>query len=306
MGNIIRRILGGIMILTALAIVGGSIWGATRVGDVLAGISSGITDTLAITRDTLATAADTITLTQQTIGEVGDGLQTASDATANLSGAIADTQPLMDNVGAIITDQLPTNLEAIQAALPNIISVAGVIDRTLTTLSGVGIERTIDLPFGQSIPISWDLGIDYNPEVPFDQSIATFQTTLDGLPESLRALEENLTVTSDNLGVLSDNLVTISGDLVTINQSVANLVPLLDQYTVLISDLQASIDRAEQRIPAQLEMVRMGAIAGLILLALSQLPGLYIGWELISGRRDPQPELMAVATVTKEVPSDPQ
>ena len=303
-GNIIKRILGLIMIVTALAIVGVSIFASMRVGDALAGLSTSIENTLMFTSDSLATAGETITLTQQTIGEVGTGLDTASTATANLSGAIADSRPFLTSVSTIVTQDLPANLEAVQAALPNVVQVAGVIDTTLTTLNGIGIDRTIDLPFGQSIPIKWDLGINYDPEVPFDQTLATFETTLSGLPESLRALEEDMTVTTDNLGVLSDNLVGISDDLDTINQSVAELVPLLDQYTVLIADLQTSISSAIDRIPAQLEMVRMGIIIGLVLLSLSQLPGLYIGWELISGRRDPQTTAVLVSPSTKEVPSE--
>lgn len=299
--GIVRRILGAIMMIVALLIIGLSIFGAFQVGDALANLSTSIANTLRFTSESLATANETVTLTQDTIREVGVGLDTASDATANLSGAIGDSVPFLDSVNTLITQDLPANLSAIQGALPNIIQVAGVIDQTLSTLSSIGFDRTIDLPFGQSIPLQWDLGIDYDPEVPFDATIRTFETTLSGLPESLSELEDDLTTTTDNLVVLSDNLVTISDDLDTINQSVANLIPLLDQYTVLISDLQASISSAEQRIPAQLETVRLGVIAGLVLLALSQLTGLYLGWELLSGRREPQVVTTVMVTAPDEV-----
>ncbi len=304
--NIIKRILGGIMMATALAIIITSILGASRIGEAIDSITTNIENTLQFTSDSLATAGDTIILTQTTITEVGVGLETASTATANLSGAIADSRPFLSSVNTLITQDLPVNLEAVQAAIPNIVQVAGVIDTTLTTLSGIGIDRTIDLPFGQSIPIQWDLGIEYNPEVPFDETLSAFEDTLDGLPESLRALEEDLTVTTDNLGVLSDNLLSISDDLVTINQSVGQLVPLLDQYTVLITDLQTSIDSAQERIPTQLDAVRMGIILGLILLSLSQLAGLYLGWELISGQRDQRKDPVMVTTSAKEVSSEAQ
>ncbi|MEZ4517824.1 MAG: hypothetical protein R3C44_13730 [Chloroflexota bacterium] len=294
-GNIIKRILGVIMIATALAIIIGSIYGAFRIGDAIAGISTSIENTLLFAGDSLTTAGETITLTQTTIEEVGTGLDTASTTTANLSGAVADSRPFLASVSTLVTQDLPENLEAVQGAMPNIVQVAGVIDSTLTTLSSIGIDRTIDLPFGQSIPIQWDLGIDYNPEMPFDQTLTTFETTLSGLPESLRALEEDLTTTTENLGVLSDDLLTISDDLDTINQSVGELVPLLEQYTVLITDLQNSIADASERIPMQLDMLRMGIIIGLILLALSQLAGLYLGWELVSGQRD-----TSTTTLTKE------
>lgn len=285
-GDIIKRILGLIMMIVALAIIILSIIGAFRVGDAIASVTASIESTLRFTSESLTTAADTVTLTQDTIREVGTGLDTASTATANLSGAIADSRPFLSSVSVIISEDLPANLEAVQAALPNVVQVAGVIDRTLTTLSSIGIDQTIDLPFGQSIPLQWDLGIDYDPGIPFDQTIGTFESTLDGLPESLRDLEGDLTTTTDNLGVLADNLLTISDDLDTINQNVNNLVPLLDQYTVLIDDLQTAIDSALERIQVQLDALRMGVIIGLALLALSQLAGLYLGYELLSGRRE--------------------
>lgn len=300
--NIIKRILGGIMMATALVIMIGSAVGAFRVGDAIASMTTSIENTLQFAGSSLATANDTIALTQNTIRDVGNGLTTASSATANLSGAIADSRPLLTNVGVLVTEDLPKNLEAVQSALPNVVQVAGVIDQTLTTLSNIGIDRTIDLPFGQSIPIQWDLGIDYDPEVPFDQTLRAFDDTLAGLPESLRALEEDLTVTTDNLGILSDNLQTISADLDVINTGVADLVPLLDQYTAIIADLEASISSAQERIPAQLDTVRLGVVLGLVLLALSQLAGLYLGWELLSGQRD----RAAMVTPASEVVSEKQ
>lgn len=303
-GSIIRRILGGIMSATALAIIVISILGAFQVGGAVASLSTRIENTLQFTSDSLSTAGETIILTQTTIEEVGTGLDTAATATINLSGAIADSRPFLEGVNVLVTHDLPANLEAVQTALPNIVQVAGVIDQTLTTLNGIGLDRTIDLPFGQSIPLQWDLGINYNPEVPFDQTLSTFEDTLAGLPENLRGLENDLTTTTDNLGLLSDNMLTISNDLMTIKGSVGELIPLLDQYTALINDLQASLSRAQISIPAQLNTLRLGIILGLILLALSQLAGLYLGWELITGKRDQLPATVLVTAPIKEVPSE--
>ena len=48
-----------------------------------------------------------------------------------------------------------------------------------------------------------------------------------------------------------------------------------------------AIDRVDANIEAQLEVLRLGAVAGLVFLALSQLAPLYLGWEMLPGRRDP-------------------
>ena len=54
--------------------------------------------------------------------------------------------------------------------------------------------------------------------------------------------------------------------------------------------MDADLDR-------QLDTLRLGAIGGLIIVALSQLAPLYLGWEMLTGRRDPQPVAVPVTVV---------
>ena len=171
---VIRRILGLIILLTALVIFGGSLYAAYVAGDALAGLGDSIRDNLALASASLATARDTLTLSRDTFSDVNGGLGSAVAATANASRTVTDSRPLIDNVGVVVTQEVPEAVEGIQAALPNMIEVAGVIDTTLRTLSSIGIDRTINLPFGGSIPLQFDLGIDYAPAVPFDATLSGF------------------------------------------------------------------------------------------------------------------------------------
>ena len=284
---VIRRILGLIILLTALVILGGSLYAAYFVGDALAGLGAGIRDNLAVASQSLATARDTLTLSRDTFSDVNGGLGTAVAATTNASRTVTDSRPLIDNVGVVVTQEVPEAVEGIQNALPNMIEVAGVIDTTLRTLSSIGIDRTINLPFGGSIPLQFDLGIDYAPAVPFDNTLRGFQASLAGLPESMRGLETDLQTTSANLDALAADLQATSDNLAVINNRVGEVLPLIDQYLALADQLSATIDRLDADIDQQLEMLRLGAIAVLVFLALSQLAPLYLGWELLTGRRDP-------------------
>jgi hypothetical protein len=171
--------------------------------------------------------------------------------------------------------------------LPNIIQVAGIIDRTLVTLSSVGIDRTIPLPFGGSFPLRFDLGIDYDPEVPFDESLRQFETSLVGLPESLRGLEDDLSTTNENLATLAADFQTTGNNLAALDGQIEALLPLLDQYTVLVEDLQATIAGIESNLAGRMNVLRIGLIGLLIGLGLTQLASIYLGWELMSGEREP-------------------
>lgn len=296
---IIRRLLGLIILLTALVILGGSLYAAYAVEDALAGLGAGIRDNLAVASESLATARNTLVLSRDTFSDVNGGLGTAVQATANASRTVGDSRPLIDNVGVVVTQEVPEAVEGIQNALPNMIEVAGVIDGTLRTLSSIGIDRTINLPFGGSIPLQFDLGIDYAPAVPFDTTLRGFQASLDGLPESMRGLETDLQTTSANLTALATDLQATSDNLAVINNRVGEVLPLIDQYLALADQLSAAIDRVDADIDGQLATLRLGAIGLLVLLALSQLAPLYLGWEMLTGRRDP-----ARRPVVKQVTTD--
>lgn len=311
---IIRRILGLIMLLAGLALLVFSLAGAYFAGDALAGLAGGIDRTLATASQSLDAARDTLALARDSISDVDGGLATAVAATAGAAQTLNDSRPLLDNVATVTTQEVPEAVEGIQAALPNMIEVAAVIDRTLTTLSSVGIDREIPLPFGGSIPLSFDLGIDYNPTTPFDESLRTFETSLVGLPESLRGLEDDLSATNANLASLSDGLQATSDNLGTINTRISELGPLLDQYSLLVEQADDLLSQVGAQVEPRLELIRVGVIALLIALGLSQLAPIYLGWELLTGRRDrlTEPTTLVVAAdhpasvvvATVEEPSD--
>jgi len=284
---VIRRILGLIILLTALVIFSAGLYAAYTVDDALTEVGAGIRDNLALASQSLDTARNTLALSRDTFSDVNGGLGTAVAATANASLTVRDSRPLIDNVGVVVTQEVPEAVEGIQNALPNMIEVAGGIDSTLRTLSSIGIDRTINLPFGGSIPLQFDLGIDYAPAVPFDNTLRGFQASLEGLPESMRGLETDLQTTSANLDALAIDLQAASDNLAIINSRVGEVLPLVDQYLALADQAGAAIDRVDANIDAQLDALRLGAVAVLVLLALSQLAPLYLGWELLTGRRNP-------------------
>lgn len=284
---IIKRILGLIMLLTGLILLLSAFAGAFFVGDAIGRLTERITTSLEVAGQSLAAAGDTLTLTRDSISDVTGGLTTAVDATASAARTLEQSRPLVDSVTAVTTQEVPEAVEGMQAALPNMIEVAAVIDTTLRTLSSIGIDQDIPLPFGGSFPLRFDLGINYAPETPFDQSLRVFEASLTGLPESLRGLEDELRTTNDNLASLSGDLQATSDNLTTINTRMGEFIPLLDRYIMLVDQFGATLDQADDQLASRLELLRAGAIALLVALGLSQLAPIYLGWELLTGRRNP-------------------
>lgn len=283
---LIRRILGSIMLLTGLAILIVSLAGMYFVGSAIDDIANGIRNTLTLTSQSLNAARNTLDFAMETLGGVGEGLAAAVQATGSAAQTMADSRPLIGNVSGVVTQEIPEAIEGIQGTLPNIIQVAAVIDNTLGTLSTIGIDRDIPLPFGGSIPLRFDLGIDYNPAVPFDESLRSFQTSLDGLPESLRGLQTDLDSTGENLATLSNDLQSATDTLAGISAQFDEIAPLLNQYSLLVDELETTVAQIETDIDQQLRLIQYGAIAVLFFLGLTQLAPIYLGWELVTGRRD--------------------
>lgn len=299
---IIRRVLGLIMLLTGLTLLIASLAAAYFAGDVLDGFADSINRSVEVASTSLDAARSTLELARDSISDVDGGLATAVTATAGAARTLDESRPLIDNVATVTTQEVPEAIEGMQTALPNMIEVAGVIDKTLTTLSSVGIDQTIPLPFGGSIPLRFDLGIDYNPTTPFDESLRVFEASLVGLPESLRGLEDDLAATNSNLASLSTDLQATSDNLGTINARMSDLGGLFDQYTLLIDDVAGLLAQIETQLGPRLELIRLVAIALLIALGLSQLAPIYLGWELITGQRDPQ-RYIENTTIITEAPS---
>lgn len=300
---IIRRILGLIMLLTGSTLLVASLAAAYLAGDFLDGFADSVSRSIEVASSTIDAARDTLELARDSIGDVDGGLATAVDATAGAAITLNDSRPLLDNVANVTTQEVPEAIEGMQTALPNMIEVAGVIDRTLTTLSSVGIDRDIPLPFGGSIPLRFDLGIDYNPAIPFDESLRVFESSLVGLPESLRGLEDELAATNSNLASLSADLQATSDNLATINTRIGDLSALFDQYALLIEDVSDLLVQVDAQLGPTLELIRLVAVALLVALGFSQLAPIYLGWELLTGRRDPQRYAENVTIITDAPPT---
>lgn len=303
-----RRILGAIMLLIGLLTLALGIAGAIYSGQVIDSIGDSVDRTLVLLGDTMTAVGDTLAVTKTTVADTTTAFTTAEQTTANVAQTLIDTKPLLDGVSTVVTDTAPQNIEAVQATIPAVAEVAGVIDTTLTTLSDFGFEQQIPIPFSDPLTFNFDLGVDYAPEEPFDQSLLLLGDSLDGLPEQLRGLEGDLQTANDNLTVLSDDMLQLSTDLGAINATVAELQPLLDEYLRIVDQVENAIEQTRVEVATQLETVKLVVVIGFLFLGLTQLAPLYLGWELITGQREPrredEEEVMILPTAVDTGPAD--
>jgi hypothetical protein len=271
----LRRLLGFFMLLIAIVGVILSIAGTYIVWNMIDGLGDGIDQTLELTSQSLETVADSLMLTKTTVEDVTASVDTVEITTNNLSITISDTLPLLDQISVVATSDVPDSLEAVQETLPNVSAVAGSIDDTLRLLSAFSVNQTF---LGSSF--GFDLGIDYDPEQPFDESIDQIGSGLEGIPDRLRELEPFLEITNNNLATISQNIETLASDLGEINENIEDVQPLLDDYLDIVYQTQDMVNHTQGSFRAQLQPVKLIIMILFIWIGLTQVAPLYLGWGL--------------------------
>jgi methyl-accepting chemotaxis protein len=243
-------------------------------------VATGLEQNLTLTLDSMDTIYDSLLLTQETVTEVSEGLATMETAADNAALALDDTGPLLSEIADVTTERVPDSLETIQDSIPALLEVATTIDETLTILSDFQIDRQI-----LGIPLQWDLGINYDPEVPFAASVDELGRSLDGLPGQLRVLRTDIEVTEENLRTISTDISAIADNINALNQNVADLNPLLDDYLATVTEFSDSLRETRVSLAEQMQTLKIALVVFLVWLGLTQIAPLYLGWELITGRR---------------------
>jgi len=275
-----RKLIGFLLLLIGVLGVALSIAGIYFSDQIVSALGDGLDSTLKLTADSLVTVEDTLALAQTTVGDVNAGLDTVGVTADDLAKTLADTRPLLDQITQVATEDVPANIEAMQATIPNMAEVAGVIDDTLITLNAFKIDESI-----LGININYDLGVNYQPTVPFDETVTALGSSLDDMPDQLRGLQPNIETASDNLAVVSADIYAIADDLAVINGRIAEVEPLLGDYIGIVGDINGAVTTTREQVNTQLNTVSLALKIGLIWLGLMQFAILYLGWDLIIGER---------------------
>ncbi len=279
---IIRRIVGFMMLLVGLLGVTLSVVGNREGQRVLDEMGTAVSQVLTLTSQSLDTVQKTLLLTKDTVAVVSQSLTTVEHAAEGLGAAIVDTRPLFDELAQITSQDLPNSLEAIQETLPNVTQAAKVIDDALVTLNRFRFEETIPI---LNYTISWNLGVTYNPAIPFDKAVMQIGDSLEPLPARLRVLEAQILLTSDNLQALSGDVLLIADDLTAVNDQVNALNPLLDGYIATVTEINDASRQTRASLNAQLESLKTGLTWIMIWLALFQIVPFYLGYTLMVGQK---------------------
>jgi hypothetical protein len=219
----------------------------------------------------------------QVVEKVDQSIGTIESSTIDASIAVGDTRPIFDKSAQVITDEVPLALDEVQASMPSVIEAAASIDDTLRLLSK--FKFSVPIPFGNSYDIG--LGINYDPEVPLELALENLSGNLAGIPESMRAMEKDLATADENLVVMGDDLLNMAYDLDLIRVQMADINPQVETIITNLAEVQISIWEIQNRIPGVATKTQQIFIALMMLLIISQIPSIYIGYLVVKGEYPP-------------------
>lgn len=196
---------------------------------------------VAASLDQLDTAADRVDL----------AISISSDTLAGVEEAVGDSSIELEamartgeDLGRVLTEEVPAALEAVRAALPGLEDSARVLDRTMRALRLVGV--------------------DYDAEVPLDEAVAGIDSSLATIPETLRSQSERFAGTV----VAMDALARQTGDVA---RQVGQVGLAMSGLSDTVDAARASSQEARNLIDRLNRLVGVITIGGSILGALSGL-----------------------------------
>ena len=280
----IKRVVGLIIIVVSLIAVAISVAGTLYAQRVVDGLSVGFGEISTLALDSFDAATDSLLLVRATVEEVNGSLVTVQKSAQDVAKTLDDTQPLIVQVSDIVSESVPDSLDALEAASPNLIQIAGSVDNTLRLLSDFQVKQVIPII---NYEIDFDLGVvEYDPVQPFDESVEAITSSFEGVPEQMRLLADDIDLANDNISVISGDIVAISADIDDINAQVAQVPAQIDEFVALLGQLEADIGTVETNFTNQLQNIKLGITIFMVWIGLLQLAPLVVGWQLLTGKRD--------------------
>lgn len=220
---------------------------------------------LELTDTVLAGVEDTATVLDTTFTDVAETLTTVQGSVTDASDAMGQVGTTLDDLTVLVTEDVPDSLDAVNAAMPQLIQTAGVIDSTFNALSF--------------------LGVNYSPDTPLDESLVAVQDQLSNIPPDLRSQREGLddvAVRLDDLAAQGDDIAT---DLDTITTDLETSRDLIQEYRTTATDAGALVDDLSGRLVSRSRVARTILALLAVTVAIGQTVPLLLGLQALRAIR---------------------
>jgi hypothetical protein len=209
---------GAVTVVVALT---GAVVGWILIGSV----GQTVVDTVGVTNRVLVGVSDSTRVVDEVFSDVAGSLRSVQTTLSDSSLTLTRASAVTGNLGAIVTEQVPDSVDAVRDALPALIDTAGVIDSAMRGLAF--------------------FGVNYESEVPLNESLVAIDRRLAEIPVLLRAQQGTLADVAADLGDFSSDALTISDDVGSIRVRLAEAATVLAGYDSIVADSRELLEELE-------------------------------------------------------------
>ncbi len=211
MNRTLNAILGITLIITGVGGMLFSIAGIAGVWYFRPQALENLTANLQLASNALTTTSEGLEVANSSLSMTIESLDRLDQAITASGEALDSTTPMITSLTTLTRSELPATVETARTSLSSAQESARIIDSFLSALSF--------LP-----------GIDYNPEVPLNESLAAVAASLDPIPESLETIETSLDTTGDNLQAIQSDMELMAADVREIRSGLQEAEQVIDRY----------------------------------------------------------------------------
>jgi uncharacterized protein YukE len=281
--NVIRRILGVLVMIAGILGLVLSVAGLAIVWVAKPTVTVYANTTINTLNESVITSQSVMQVTGQALGASVDSLDALSTMLSTTATTVEDTKPVLTQIDTIISDTLPSTLEAATASLYTAQEAAQVLESTIKSLDAFRFLLSATPLVGGLVN---QTGVAYNPEKPLADSLGELAANLEDLPGTFVEMSVNLSTTDDNLGSIKGNLDTMSDSVGLISSSLGEYEKMITQSQSSMDNLISILTNIQSNLATILNGVAIVLTLFFLWLLAAQIVILSQGWELYQGTAD--------------------
>lgn len=179
-------------------------------------------ESLTVTSDGLTAVGETLEIADGTLLVVIEASDRLGASVEDMGGTAADVSAVIRETSALLSEDLPGDIEAIRRAMDGLVDTANVVDGVLGALSFVGVP--------------------YDPEVPMDEALVEVDARIAALAPRLQAQGARLGEVATDIEQFGTATVGLGADLAELGGQLERSQLLLGGYRQSIDTALASVD----------------------------------------------------------------
>ena len=232
MNSQLKRILGLVLVIISIVSLIISVGGSITLWGVRPAITTALQDTFQLVSETSATTQKALTVADQALQDATNSVTLLSNSTTSLANSIGGAQDALSSVTQLVKTDLPETIAAAQTALKSAASTAKVVDNFLSGISRIQF-----------------LNINYNPDVPLDQTITNIGNSLTNLPATLEKIGTDLDSVSGNLPDVVKAVRGLGTTISAITTTLAKAQTVIKEYAAQLARATTAVQQISEGVP---------------------------------------------------------